>query len=51
MKSFALRSLALLVPPILTALRAASFETQRWAESDHAPASSSSDDDDDDDDE
>jgi hypothetical protein len=36
---------ALLVPPILTALRAASFETQRWAESDHAPVSSSSDDD------
>ena len=37
--------LALLVPPILTALRAASFETQRWAESDHAPTASSTDDD------
>lgn len=35
--------LLLLVPPVLTALRSGSFETQRWAESDYA---ASSDDDD-----
>ena len=38
--------LALLVPPIFLALRAASFEQQRWAESDHAPGDDSSDGDD-----
>lgn len=36
---FFLGMLALLVPPVIVALRAASFESQRWAESDHAPAS------------
>jgi hypothetical protein len=36
---------ALVVPPVFTALRAASFESQRWAESDYAPTATTSDDD------
>ncbi len=38
----------LLIPPVWTSIRAASFESQRWAESDYAPAASGSDDDSDD---
>jgi hypothetical protein len=41
--------LVLLVPPGIAALRAASFETRRWAESDHAPSTASDDDGGDDD--
>jgi hypothetical protein len=41
--------LVLLVPPGIAALRAASFETRRWAESDHAPSSAADDDGGDDD--
>jgi hypothetical protein len=33
----------LAIPPIWTSIRAASFEGQRWAESDYAPSSSGSD--------
>ncbi|HZF66599.1 MAG TPA: DUF4178 domain-containing protein [Gemmatirosa sp.] len=40
--------LVLLVPPVIVSLQAASFETRRWAESDHAPSSSASSDDEDD---
>jgi hypothetical protein len=36
----------LMIPPILTGIRSLTFESQRWAESDYAPASSSSGDDD-----
>ena len=43
---FFLGMLALLVPPAVAALGAASFETKRWAESDHAPVSASDEDDD-----
>ncbi len=34
----------LIIPPIWTSIRAASFEGKRWAESDYAPQSSGSDD-------
>ncbi len=34
----------LFVPPLFLAIRRGSFEAQRWAESDHAPASSEDDD-------
>lgn len=37
--------LVLLVPPILGAMRAGSFEVQRWAESDHPMVTTSEDDD------
>lgn len=36
--------LLLIVPPAFASLRAASFETQRWAESDYAPSDGSGDD-------
>jgi hypothetical protein len=37
--------LALLLPAVLSLFPSASFESRRWAESDHAPTSSSGDDD------
>jgi ribosomal protein S27E len=37
-----------LLPPIVTSIRAAGFETRRWAESDHGSSATSDDDDDDD---
>lgn len=40
----------LVIPPVWTSIRAASFEGQRWAESDYAPSSSDSDSSDGDDD-
>ena len=43
---FVFALLALIAPPILLALRAASFEQRRWAESDYAPGDSSDEDDD-----
>jgi hypothetical protein len=43
---FFIGMLLLLVPPIAVALHSASFETKRWAESDHAPVASSDDDED-----
>lgn len=36
--------LLLVVPPVFASLRAASFETRRWAESDYAPSGGSDDD-------
>lgn len=45
---YGLAFLALLIPALLSYAPKASFERQRWAESDHAPVVSSSDDDDDD---
>jgi hypothetical protein len=47
---FLLGLLVLLVPPALGVMRAASFETQRWAESDHPMVSATASNDDDDDD-
>lgn len=38
--------LALALPPAIGTLRAAGFETRRWAESDHAPSGDDSEDDD-----
>jgi hypothetical protein len=38
--------LALLLPAVLSIFPAASFESRRWAESDHAPTSSGQSDDD-----
>jgi hypothetical protein len=38
--------IVLVLPPIVGTLRAAGFETQRWAESDHAPSSDESEEDD-----
>ena len=35
----------LIIPPVLTSVRAASFEGQRWAESDYGTGSGSGDDD------
>ena len=43
---FPLIIVLLLIPPIVHSIQAASFETQRWADSDYAPSASSSDDDD-----
>jgi hypothetical protein len=45
---YLLGAILLALPPVVGTLRAASFETRRWAESDHAP---SGDDDEEDDDE
>ena len=39
-------ALALLLPPLIATIAAASFEHRRWMESDHPPASESEDDDD-----
>ena len=39
---FWVAALLLLIPPILTGVRSASFEAARWRESDYAPSSSSS---------
>jgi hypothetical protein len=44
---YALGMLVLLLPPIVGTLRAAGFETQRWAESDHAPSTDDSEEEDD----
>ncbi len=41
---YGLAVLALLLPAVLSVLPAASFESRRWAESDHAPTGSSDDD-------
>lgn len=43
---FLIGLLALAAPPILGVVRATSFETQRWAESDYAPTTSGGSDDD-----
>jgi hypothetical protein len=39
---FWIAAVLLLIPPILTTVRAAGFEARRWRESDYAPSSSSS---------
>ncbi|MBX9600199.1 MAG: DUF4178 domain-containing protein [Bryobacteraceae bacterium] len=41
---FWLTAFLLLIPPVVFSIRAASFESTRWSESDHAPTSSDSDD-------
>jgi hypothetical protein len=43
---YVLAFLLLLIPPIITGIRSASFEGQRWNESDYAPVTRSDDDDD-----
>ena len=43
---FVIGLLLLAAPPVLGVLKAASFETQRWAESDYAPTGGGDDDDD-----
>jgi hypothetical protein len=40
---FWLAALLLLIPPILTSIRAASFEASRWRESDYAPSTDGGD--------
>jgi hypothetical protein len=40
---FWIAALLLLIPPILTSIRAASFEASRWRESDYAPVTSGGD--------
>ena len=40
-RSFGSRRLLLLIPPIFTTFRAASFEAARWRESDYAPVTKS----------
>ncbi|MGZ8412396.1 MAG: DUF4178 domain-containing protein [Gemmatirosa sp.] len=44
---YALGLLVLVLPPVVGTLRAAGFETQRWAESDHAPSTDDTEEDDD----